>query len=311
MKKEDPPCPRERHMCCPVSVFGGDSFGKSPAVLIFGGMGGAASYTFKGLFLGLAGSRVLPPDPHVLVLQGLAGSSELSGDTGSGSSGGGGQNSGGSSDHNFRSSHLASSSQHGQHRSLMGMEAAGEQGPSAVLEDSGAASRTRFGTFPKGFWIQIPRMLSRPLDKKLQILVSSIAAGSSAGNALSALGSAGSGGGVSGGGLSLSLSAGGSGSAGARGNGAGSSGSRGGIGASSNIFQNLPPGALPAIIPPELLMLDPQIDILPDLLPRREASVIRLKSGHVVVFGGNDGRFVDVVGDGGHQVRDSADGKGP
>lgn len=38
-----------------------------------------------------------------------------------------------------------------------------------------------------------------------------------------------------------------------------------------------------------------------ETMPRREAVCIKLRSGHIVVFGGNDGRWTDISGDGDHQ----------
>ena len=58
-------------MCCQIVPFGTE-WGHAPSVLIVGGTGGNAGLSYKGVFPGMAGATVLPPEPHVLVLHGLS-----------------------------------------------------------------------------------------------------------------------------------------------------------------------------------------------------------------------------------------------
>lgn len=71
-QKVDPPCPRERHMCCQITPFGSE-WGHAPSILLMGGTGGSASaFTYKGVPQLDMITQVLAPEPHVLVLHGLS-----------------------------------------------------------------------------------------------------------------------------------------------------------------------------------------------------------------------------------------------
>lgn len=184
---------------------------------ILGGMSGSSS--FKGLFLGMAGNHVLPPQPHVLVLHGLTKVAEVSGDTGSASSG---QNSGASTERYRSNTKQASSSQHGQHKTVL-KEASG------VQDQSAAVSRAILRSRPKGFWLHVPRTLGpQPAQQNAASLLHP--------------------------------------------------------GSPRHLYGGLP------------LPLGP-----PEEMPRRESTCLRLRTGHVILFGGNDGRLTDVFGDGDHQ----------